>query len=296
MPPPAYPPPTGYGQTEVAPWTATAPGGFASAPDVSKAVQAAAENISGASGSWNRSWGGGDDSQSSKPAIQTWGPDSWNTGWEAGKDAKKSRSRGRDREKSRSRNRDKGRSRSRDRRRSRSRGKPLAPDRPRPIDPPGRQMMYKGESSKGGGGKGSGGQMESRTIQITSGVVTTRLWLKKEMERFGRVEVCHTGNRMNPTGEPPWVRFATLNAAEVALQNINLGLVLIDGTPVTAQMKPGGGGGGRFPPRPADQPAYPRCRDVEITSRELALEARRGKKSKKSSSSSRSRSRSRRRR
>merc|ERR1712217_455240 len=149
-----------------------------------------------------------------------------------------------DRERKGSRSRDRGRSRSRDRRRSRSRGRlPEAP-RARPIDPPGRQMMYKGDSK--GSSSGKGGLMESRTINITSGTVTTRLWLKKEMERFGRVEVCHTGNRMNPLAEPPWVRFATTTAAEVALKCISEGQVLVDGVPVTAVMKPTGGGGNRF--------------------------------------------------
>merc|ERR1719356_1407432 len=40
----------------------------------------------------------------------------------------------------------------------------------------------------------------NRAIQILSGNVRSRLVLKKEMERFGRVEVCYMGNRNDPSG------------------------------------------------------------------------------------------------
>merc|ERR1712232_1434582 len=108
--------------------------------------------------------------------------------------------------------------------------------------------------------------MESRTIQITGGVVATRLWLKKEMERFGRVEVCHTGNRQNPIAEPHWVRFATLTQAESALEAINGGQVLIDGCTIQAQFK-----SSRPPPPPPQQQQIRRNeRDMDITSRDIA--------------------------
>merc|ERR1712113_540818 len=140
--------------------------------------------------------------------------------------------------------------------------------------------------------RGADKPLETRTLAITEGLVQTRLWLKKEMERFGRVEVCHTGNRMNPVAEPPWVRFATTTAAEVALKCISEGQVLVDGVPVTAVMKPAGGGGNRLGGHIREtgfknEPAYPKTRDVEITSRELALEARRAavkRRDRKSSS------------
>ena len=43
----------------------------------------------------------------------------------------------------------------------------------------------------------------ANSIEITGGVVdtTSRLWLKREMERFGEVDVCHMGNRSNPVEE-----------------------------------------------------------------------------------------------
>merc|ERR1711924_179960 len=126
--------------------------------------------------------------------------------------------------------------------------------------------------------------MESRTIQITGGVVATRLWLKKEMERFGRVEVCHTGNRMNPVAEPPWVRFATLTQAESALEAINSGQVLIDGCVIQAQFKTGR----PTAPPPRQEPTMTRRneRDMDITSRDFALQLMKRNRRRSSSSSS----------
>lgn len=65
----------------------------------------------------------------------------------------------------------------------------------------------------------------ANTIEITGGVgeTTSRMWLKQEMERFGRVDVCHMGNRMNPQEEPPWVRFYEPQGAEGALAAIRAG-------------------------------------------------------------------------
>merc|ERR1712232_592328 len=112
--------------------------------------------------------------------------------------------------------------------------------------------------------------MESRTIQITGGIVATRLWLKKEMERFGRVEVCHTGNRSNPVAEPPWVRFATLTQAETALEAINRGEVLIDVNAIQAQFK-----SSRPPPPPPRTEVTRRNeRDMDTTSRDIAQQLR----------------------
>merc|ERR1712070_762878 len=81
---------------------------------------------------------------------------------------------------------------------------------------------------------------ESRTINIyppPGAAVANRIWLKGQMEQFGRVEICHTGNRMNPEAEPPWVRFVTTGSAESALQAINAGQVLMDGQAMRAEMK-----------------------------------------------------------
>lgn len=132
----------------------------------------------------------------------------------------------------------------------------------------------------------------SNTIEITEGVVesTTRMWLKREMERFGQVEVCHMGNRQNPKGEPPWVRFASSKSAEQALDAIKKGEVFVDGIQIKAERS-----NKRGPPLVPREP-----RDMECGSRDLFLNSRAGGKrrgrspSRKKSSSSRSCSRSRR--
>lgn len=112
---------------------------------------------------------------------------------------------------------------------------------------------------------------DSRTIQITGAIVGSRLWLKKEMDRFGRVEVCHTGNRQNPEAEPPWVRFEKITSAQLAVEAINSGQVLLDGAMLKANFKREGG-------RAADTaPRFPRSArgDLEVTSRDLARDDRR---------------------
>eukprot|EP00434_Breviolum_minutum_P018050 symbB.v1.2.015916.t1/scaffold1171.1/size134081/11 len=80
--------------------------------------------------------------------------------------------------------------------------------------------------------------MAGRSLQFTGGIFiqTTRMYLKKAMERFGEVEVCHMGNRNNPEEEPPWVRFLTEKAAQDALDALDKGEVYVDGN----QLKVGG--------------------------------------------------------
>mmetsp|Transcript_73655 Transcript_73655/g.159374 ORF Transcript_73655/g.159374 Transcript_73655/m.159374 type:complete len:165 (+) Transcript_73655:117-611(+) len=101
------------------------------------------------------------------------------------------------------------------------------------------------------------------TIEITSlvNVTTTRMILKREMERFGQVDVCHMGNRQNPRDEPPWVRFANSKVAEDALTAIKAGQVVIDGVVITAEKS-----NKRGPPLHPREP-----RDQEFGSRELFL-------------------------
>jgi len=108
------------------------------------------------------------------------------------------------------------------------------------------------------------------TIEITDGVVetTSRMWLKKEMERFGEVDVCHMGNRNNPTEEPPWVRFTRPNSAESALAAIRAGQVFVDGLMVKADWRSSRKG----PPAPTRE-QHSR-RDLEVTSRDLFMEQR----------------------
>mmetsp|Transcript_51594 Transcript_51594/g.122771 ORF Transcript_51594/g.122771 Transcript_51594/m.122771 type:complete len:166 (-) Transcript_51594:125-622(-) len=101
------------------------------------------------------------------------------------------------------------------------------------------------------------------TIEIKSGVPEscTRMVLKREMERFGQVDVCHMGNRQDPTNEPPWVRFANAKSADSALTAIQAGEVFIDGIVIAADRS-----NKRGPPLVSREP-----RDAEIGSRELFL-------------------------
>lgn len=156
---------------------------------------------------------------------------------------KRSRSRSRSRSRRRNRSRDR-RSRSYDRRgRSRSRRREDRPRNPGPTwKPPPMESQGGGGGGKGGGGKGGGGKGggDGRTIQIIEGAVRSRLQLKGEMEKFGRVETVYMGNRHDPSAEPPLVKFEQIASAEAALNAINTGQVFFDGMPVKAQMKEGG--------------------------------------------------------
>eukprot|EP00438_Fugacium_kawagutii_P015372 Skav225132 [mRNA] locus=scaffold1056:57871:60964:+ [translate_table: standard] len=76
----------------------------------------------------------------------------------------------------------------------------------------------------------------ANTLEIVGGcgASTTRMILKREMERFGSVEVCHMGNRDNVEKEPPRVRFSDPSAADAALEAIKMGQVVIDGVIIKA--------------------------------------------------------------
>lgn len=111
---------------------------------------------------------------------------------------------------------------------------------------------------------------QMRTIHITGGLSeqTTRLWLKKQMEKFGRVEICHTGNRHSPTAELPWVRFAGQTSADAAMEAVKAGTLIIDGTMIQAEV---GMGERRAQRPPRDQIMLQRSeRDLQLTSRDLA--------------------------
>merc|ERR1719436_1629475 len=86
--------------------------------------------------------------------------------------------------------------------------------------------------------------------------------LKREMERFGPVDVCHMGNRDNHNEEPPWVRFSEPRSADQALEAIKAGLVVIDGLAIVAQKS-----NRRGPPLVSREP-----REAEVGSRELFLQ------------------------
>ncbi|CAE7418892.1 unnamed protein product [Symbiodinium natans] len=104
----------------------------------------------------------------------------------------------------------------------------------------------------------------ANTLEIIGGcsATTTRMILKREMERFGSVDVCHMGNRDNIEKEPPWVRFSDSKAAEAALEAISTGQVVIDGIIIKASKS-----ARRGPPLVSRQP-----RDMEMGSRDLFLQ------------------------
>merc|ERR1719158_485287 len=96
------------------------------------------------------------------------------------------------------------------------------------------------------------------------------------MERFGEVDVCHMGNREDPTAEPPWVRFTRPDAAEKALAAIQTGEVFVDGNAIRAELKmsakrdKGKGGSGK-----GGRSGNPERRDMDLGARELFLERQR---------------------
>lgn len=173
--------------------------------------------------------------------------------------SRRSRSRSRSRRR-RSGSRGRGRSRSRSRRDGR-------PKDSRPYGRPAENRPTFGPAS--GGHSGPADNSQNRTIQIIEGEVTSRLKLKGEMEKFGRVETVYMGNRHEVSSDPPMVRFALAAHAEMALNTINSGQVCFDGVPIRAQFKTGGG-------RPPPQRVIEREADkVHITSREFAQSDRR---------------------
>lgn len=111
--------------------------------------------------------------------------------------------------------------------------------------------------------------MGQRTLRITGGLSqqTSRLWLKKQMERFGPVDICHTGNRHSQTAENPWVRFTTANGAQAAIEAVNAGTLIIDGTQIQAEL---GAGSRRAPPPRVEGQLQRSERDMQLTSRDLA--------------------------
>merc|ERR1719247_3359808 len=83
----------------------------------------------------------------------------------------------------------------------------------------------------------SAGTFADRTIYIVDAPIFSRLWLKQEFQKYGRVDVAHTGNRQNPKAEPPWVRFASQSNAEAALKAIQNGQVLVEGKTIKAEKR-----------------------------------------------------------
>lgn len=126
----------------------------------------------------------------------------------------------------------------------------------------------------------------ANTIEILGGCAasTTRMVLKREMEQFGAVAVCHMGNRERAAEEPPWVRFVDGRGCDGALAAIERGEVVVDGIVLRAQRSQR-----RGPPLVSRE-----LQRDERGSRELFMQ-RSKQRSKQRSRSRRRRSRSRRR-
>eukprot|EP00928_Gymnodinium_smaydae_P076929 TRINITY_DN6002_c0_g1_i1.p1 TRINITY_DN6002_c0_g1~~TRINITY_DN6002_c0_g1_i1.p1 ORF type:complete len:241 (-),score=48.20 TRINITY_DN6002_c0_g1_i1:27-749(-) len=73
-------------------------------------------------------------------------------------------------------------------------------------------------------------------IEFTSGIreYVGRITLKKLMEQFGEVEVCHIGTR---GVDYPFVRFQNKASADAALKAAQAGRIFLDGQPLTADWK-----------------------------------------------------------
>merc|ERR1712176_1656434 len=121
--------------------------------------------------------------------------------------------------------------------------------------------------------------VESRTVQIIGGTVRSRLIFKREMEKFGRVEVVYMGNRHDPTSQDaPMVRFATVTSAQTALAAINAGQVFNEGGPAKAVFKQGGGT--RQPEKRYDERGQGGQRGLDVTSRDIARDLARDERAK----------------
>merc|ERR1712014_434774 len=89
--------------------------------------------------------------------------------------------------------------------------------------------------SRDRGRNGNANAGKNTAIAITQGHVPSRVWLQKLMGPYGRLEYSHTGNRLNPERDPPYVVFATTGSAEDAMKAINAGMVVDgNGVPIKA--------------------------------------------------------------
>lgn len=129
-------------------------------------------------------------------------------------------------------------------------------------------------------------------MKITQGLIPSRIYLQGLMGPYGRLEYSHTGNRLDPLNDPPWVLFATTGAAEDAMKAISSGLVVDQsGVPIKAEWKSVSGKG----KRKGDGKGKSKTEHMDVTSRDLfklglagggARGGDRGRRRRSSSSSS----------
>eukprot|EP00746_Dinoflagellata_sp_MGD_P138924 gnl/MRDRNA2_/MRDRNA2_72474_c0_seq1.p1 gnl/MRDRNA2_/MRDRNA2_72474_c0~~gnl/MRDRNA2_/MRDRNA2_72474_c0_seq1.p1 ORF type:complete len:635 (+),score=117.84 gnl/MRDRNA2_/MRDRNA2_72474_c0_seq1:204-2108(+) len=83
---------------------------------------------------------------------------------------------------------------------------------------------------------------DMRTIKILGlGAKTTRLWLKKEMEKYGEVLVVYMPHgrqqrSCQPGPDTPYVRFSSVSMAERVFAAANAGRIVIDGKTISAEL------------------------------------------------------------
>eukprot|EP00930_Biecheleria_cincta_P064317 TRINITY_DN49881_c0_g1_i1.p2 TRINITY_DN49881_c0_g1~~TRINITY_DN49881_c0_g1_i1.p2 ORF type:complete len:142 (-),score=16.25 TRINITY_DN49881_c0_g1_i1:274-699(-) len=121
--------------------------------------------------------------------------------------------------------------------------------------------------------------MEKTAIEITGGTTewTSRLSLKKAMERFGEVVGCHIGNR---GVDNPVVRFATKTEADAAHEALSKGEVLLDGQVLQGDWKSDKRRYISDGPRPGTENTRSDETKLEMTSRDFLLASRGGGRSR----------------
>eukprot|EP00931_Biecheleriopsis_adriatica_P000325 TRINITY_DN100342_c0_g1_i1.p1 TRINITY_DN100342_c0_g1~~TRINITY_DN100342_c0_g1_i1.p1 ORF type:complete len:154 (-),score=23.31 TRINITY_DN100342_c0_g1_i1:76-492(-) len=128
--------------------------------------------------------------------------------------------------------------------------------------------------------------MEKTAIEISGGTTewTSRLSLKKTMERFGEVIGCHIGQR---GVDRPVVRFSSGEVAQQVHQALQKGEVMLDGQVLQGDWKPDRG-------RPPSDHTNARESVIEMTSRDFITSmSARGDRGRDRSRDRRRRSRSR---
>jgi len=132
--------------------------------------------------------------------------------------------------------------------------------------------------------------MAGRTIHIVEGVkMNTARWsLKMELEVFGKIDVCHMGDRFNQKEHPAWVKFNTREGAQKAMDAMDTGKVLCNGEPIRGEWR-------KEVAAPAPVGDILDAPELNLTSRDLFGTEQRTRNQRKRSRSRRSRRRSRKR-
>eukprot|EP00413_Alexandrium_margalefii_P030198 CAMPEP_0204560750 /NCGR_PEP_ID=MMETSP0661-20131031/32801_1 /ASSEMBLY_ACC=CAM_ASM_000606 /TAXON_ID=109239 /ORGANISM="Alexandrium margalefi, Strain AMGDE01CS-322" /LENGTH=113 /DNA_ID=CAMNT_0051568105 /DNA_START=43 /DNA_END=381 /DNA_ORIENTATION=+ len=81
--------------------------------------------------------------------------------------------------------------------------------------------------------------MAGRTVHIVEGMkmYTARWSLKMELEVFGKIDVCHMGDRFNQKEHPAWVKFNSREGAQKAMEAMAQGRVLCNGEVIRGEWR-----------------------------------------------------------